>query len=199
MSTPGLTPTSYLVLGMVAHEGALTPYEMKQKVALSIGHFWSFPHSQLYAEPDRLVDLGLLGVEQEPSGRRRKRYVLTPAGREALLRWLGDPTPDRWEVRDPGLLKLFFLDLVDTDAVAAHARAQAEHHRELLAELEAIEAAFADAPELAYPMLTLRLGKGVARAYVEFWGAVMADPPEIGPRTSPSTSSAPATHTRSKR
>src|SRR4029079_5842767 len=35
-----LTPTSYVVLGLVGARGPLTPYEMKQFVARSIGYFW---------------------------------------------------------------------------------------------------------------------------------------------------------------
>src|SRR6478672_2267938 len=69
MSSPQLTPVSYVVLGMVA-EGATTSYDMKQKASRSVGYFWNFPHSQLYAEPGHLVELGLLDEEREAEGRR---------------------------------------------------------------------------------------------------------------------------------
>ena len=59
MSRPILTPVSYLVLGWISRRPA-TPYELKRMSAQSVGYFWEFPHSQLYAEPARLAKLGLL-------------------------------------------------------------------------------------------------------------------------------------------
>jgi PadR family transcriptional regulator, regulatory protein AphA len=55
-----LGPVSYLVLGIIAMRGPTTPYDLKRFVQLSIGHFWPFPHTQLYAEPARLAEAGLL-------------------------------------------------------------------------------------------------------------------------------------------
>jgi DNA-binding PadR family transcriptional regulator len=34
-----LTPTSYLVLGLLAREGPSTPYDLKRQVSATIGHF----------------------------------------------------------------------------------------------------------------------------------------------------------------
>src|SRR6185503_10516140 len=53
LSTKQLSPTSYLVLGLLAREGPSTPYDLKRHVAATLGHFWSFPHALLYAEPPR--------------------------------------------------------------------------------------------------------------------------------------------------
>ena len=77
-----LTPTSYLVLGLLAREGPSTPYDLKRHVARTIGHFWSFPHALIYKEPARLVELGLLTEEREQEGRRRRLFTITP-GRPA--------------------------------------------------------------------------------------------------------------------
>ena len=75
------------------------PYDMKQFVARSIGYFWSFPHSQLYAEPVRLAAAGLLTEEVEQGGRKRRTYRLARTGRKALERWLAEP--DGRADRDP--------------------------------------------------------------------------------------------------
>src|SRR4051812_26742734 len=84
LSTPGaLTPTSYIVLGLLAFAGEATPYELKAGHAGSVGSFWSVPHSQLYAEPDRLAAAGLVSVRREDGGRRRKHYALPDARRAA--------------------------------------------------------------------------------------------------------------------
>ena len=62
-------PVSYLVLGIIALRGPSTSYDLKRFVQLSVGHFWPFPHTQLYAEPARLAEAGLLEETQEESGR----------------------------------------------------------------------------------------------------------------------------------
>jgi PadR family transcriptional regulator, regulatory protein AphA len=177
VSTPRLSHTSYLVLGLVGGLGASTPYDLKQMVSTSLGYFWSFPHSQLYSEPDRLVELGLLDVDQEEDGRRRKRYSLTEAGRSALEAWLRDPEAGRAEVREPGLLKLFFGALADTEDVTRLARARVALYAEELARYEAIEKAIMDEPSLSYPYATLRLGIAWVRACLTFWEEIAERPP----------------------
>ena len=87
---PALTPTSYLVLGLVRSFPGSTSYDLKTFVAGSIGYFWSFPHSQLYAEPARLVELGLLADDREQTGRKRRRFTITDAGNDALDGWLDE-------------------------------------------------------------------------------------------------------------
>jgi DNA-binding MarR family transcriptional regulator len=87
-----LTPTSYLVLGLLGAMGPSTSYDLKRAVNRSIGEFWSFPHSQLYAEPVRLAAAGLLVEEREEKGRRRRLWSITAAGRDALDAWLAEPT-----------------------------------------------------------------------------------------------------------
>jgi PadR family transcriptional regulator, regulatory protein AphA len=168
MSTAALTPVSYLVLGLVAC-GASTSYELKQKVASSVGYMWSFPHSALYAEPARLADRGLLDEQQEEGGRRRRIYSITDEGRQALLHWLQLPTPETLQVRDLGLLKLFFAELLSGDEVACLAHAQLTSHRERLATYEAIEAEIPKDRSNAFPMATLRMGLMIEHAFVSFW------------------------------
>ena len=80
MSRSTLTPVSYLVLGWI-DRGPATPYELKRMSAHSVGYFWEFPHSQLYAEPTRLTKLGLLEEKQELTGRRRRVYSITDEGK----------------------------------------------------------------------------------------------------------------------
>ena len=103
-----LTPTSYIVLGLLSLSGKATPYDLKRAVSVSVGQFWTFPHSQLYAEPARLAQAGYLTEERETEGRRRKLYELTSDGRAALEAWLGVVSPEPYVLRDPALLKLFF-------------------------------------------------------------------------------------------
>src|SRR5215216_2179 len=112
MSGPDLTPVSYVVLGLVARDGPSTPYALKAAVGRGVAHFWPFPHSQIYAETERLARLGLLAEE-----------------RAALAAWLAEPTDEPLQVRSLGLLKLFFAQHATPEDVAELARAQAELHR----------------------------------------------------------------------
>ena len=131
-----LTSTSYLVLGLIEREGPSTPYELKRHVAATIGHFWSFPHALLYTEPARLVELGLLTEEREAEGRRRRLFTITDRGRLAIRAWLAAPSDEPTELRDAGLLQLFFADLGSADDRRALAVAQLANHRAALAGYE---------------------------------------------------------------
>jgi PadR family transcriptional regulator, regulatory protein AphA len=174
---PRLSHTSYLVLGLVAGLGAATPYELKQMVNASLGYFWTFPHSQLYSEPDRLVELGLLDVDQEDEGRRRKQYSITEAGRTALKAWLHDPEAGRAEVREPGLLKLFFGELAEDGDMTRLARARITLYTKELQQYEALEEMISGDADLRYPYATLRLGIAWARACLAFWEEIAEHPP----------------------
>lgn len=174
MSRSTLTPVSYLVLGWTAHSPA-TPYDLKRRVAQSVGYFWEFPHSQLYAEPARLAELGLLEEEQEQQGRRRRVYSITEAGRRALEDWLLEPTSDAPQIRDIGLLKLFFQGMLESEHVVALARAQEQSHRDKLATYEELERVVPE--EAAFARATLRAGLAFERAFIEFWSEIASNPP----------------------
>ena len=180
--TTTLTPTSYLVLGLLAREGPSTPYELKRHVATTIGHFWSFPHALLYKEPARLARLGLLTEERELDGRRRRLFTITEAGVRALRTWLSHPARHPTELRDLALLQLFFADLESTAATLAIAEEQLALHQAQLAGYEAdqrIEDRLDGGRGVTRSMehwrgVTLRMGLLYERAAVEFWGEVAA-------------------------
>ncbi len=177
-----LTPTSYLVLGLLAREGPSTPYELKGHVAATIGHFWSFPHALLYKEPARLATLGLLSEKRELDGRRRRLFTITDNGRQALREWLGQPASQPTELRDLAVLQLFFADLEPTTARLAIAREQVSLHRAQLLGYEAGERQDARPPAGAPGSRTIEQWRGVTlhmgllyeRAAIEFWEGVVA-------------------------
>jgi PadR family transcriptional regulator, regulatory protein AphA len=158
-----LTPTSYVVLGLVEHLGTATPYDLKQAATLGVGNFWSLPHTQLYSEPARLAAAGHLEERRERAGRRRRLYTLTDSGRAALDEWRDEPTADTYEIRDAGLLRLYF----GADP-AALAEVQLEAHIERLRLFESFREA--DVPEGA--RLVLEAGIGHEREYARFWSAL---------------------------
>src|SRR6476469_1057868 len=128
---PLLSPTSYAVLGLVALWDGCTPYDLKRAIETTVENFWPVPHTTFYAEPERLEQAGLLSVDQEAGGRRRKRYSITAAGREALAAWVADPSAAPPQLRDELMLKVF---LGANPAPLVEQRVA--WHREKLAELE---------------------------------------------------------------
>ena len=168
-----LGPISHLVLGIIAIRGPSTPYDLKRFVQLGVAHFWPFPHTQLYAEPKRLADAGLLDETREQSGRRRRHYAITETGRQRLTEWLSEPVATATEIRDAGLLKLFFAELAEPDSIRALAHAQATSQRAQLARYQAILERYRDQPQLAPRVLPAELGARVSRAAAEFWEDIL--------------------------
>lgn len=179
MKNASLLTSSYLVLGLLATYGPMTPYQLKKAVDGSIGYFWSFPRAQLYVEPERLKTLGLLTEEREPEGRRRRTYQITEAGQTALHEWLVSDLGAPVELRDAGLLKLYFGPRLSREQVVALAHAQEAMHRAQLAEYERIEDMLAQHPDAAFGRATLHMGLRYEQQSVAFWADVAANPPEI--------------------
>lgn len=162
-----LTPTSYIVLGLLEWFGDATPYALKQMVAGSIGNFWTLHHAQLYSEPERLARGGYVTEERETGGRRRKTYAITHSGREALAEWRAQSTDAIPELRAPALLKLFFG--ADPARVAPP---QLEAHRRKLAEYERIRDTMPESvPE--GPRIALDAGIANERQQISWWEAIM--------------------------
>jgi PadR family transcriptional regulator AphA len=183
-----LTSTSYLVLGLIEREGPSTPYELKRHVAATIGHFWSFPHALLYKEPPRLVELGLLTEVREAAGRRRRLFTITSHGRAAIQAWLANPSQETTELRDAGLLQLFFADLGSTDDRRAIAVVQLAIHRAALAQYEddlhaegVPDGSDSSARTVErWRGVTLPMGLLYERAAVQFWDSVAGGTPVDG-------------------
>jgi PadR family transcriptional regulator AphA len=180
MSTEHLTPTAYLVLGLLAREGPSTPYGLERLVAATLGNFWSFPHTLLYSEPSHLESVGLVTETRESEGRRRRMFAITSAGLDALTAWLGRPVNAPTELRDLGLLQLFFMDLAPDEARLRLAEVQLAIHGAKLSEYEEdvrierrVRTSGAGLRTVEHWRgATLPMGLLYERAAVEFWGRV---------------------------
>lgn len=162
-----LTPTSYIVLGLLeSTPGELTPYDLKQRLAISVDNFWPTPHAQVYREPERLARGGYVTERREDHGRRRRFYGITGRGRDALTAWRAEAPDAEPQLRDAGVLKLFFG--ADPEVVARH---QLPLHEAKLAEYEALRRDGAHEIPAAQ-LFALDVGIAHERAAVELWRQV---------------------------
>lgn len=162
-----LTPTSFIVLGLLAWSGESTPYQLKQVVAASVGNFWTLQHAQLYTETERLAKAGYVTETRERGGRRRKLYAITDKGRTALDEWRREPTDAIGELRHPGVLKLFFG--ADPTLLAPP---QIDAHSVKLAEYEQLRDELPpDVPRGV--RLALEAGIAYERQQIAWWEQVM--------------------------
>jgi PadR family transcriptional regulator, regulatory protein AphA len=129
MAERELTTTSYAILGLLAIKPWST-YELAAQMRRNLHYFWPRAESNLYAEPKRLVDEGLVEARSEPVGRRRRTvYSITSKGQRALERWLAEPASES-RLESETLVKAMFAPYGSKEDLLGHLR-------RLLDELEA--------------------------------------------------------------
>lgn len=156
-----LTPTARVILGMLKL-GVGTGYDIKKAIDTSTRFFWTASYGQIYPELKRLRKAGLVRAKEEPRGKvKRTVYSLTPKGEQALHDWLTDRENVIFEVRDEGLLRLFFGDILSHEEVLANLRMQQVIFDVVLQRFRQIEVdareGFVDETQ-RYPYLALRYG-----------------------------------------
>ena len=133
-----LNATGKVILGMLAARPR-SGYEIKQLVDNSARFFWAASYGQIYPELKRLEDAGLVtGADASQGARRRTVYRLTAKGTRAAKDWI-DRAPEVFELRDEGLLALFFAGAIDPTRAAEIARKRAAVSAETAAELRSLE------------------------------------------------------------
>jgi DNA-binding PadR family transcriptional regulator len=151
-----LSPTAYVILGLVRKE-ARSGYEIKSIVDATTRFFWAASYGQIYPELKRLSEAGLVqGIDSPTGGRKRTVYEITADGEEELVEWLRQP-PATFEMREEGLLKLFFADALPREEVPAILRAMREHRLAANRTLREMEPKAAE-HEDPFPLMVLRAG-----------------------------------------
>jgi len=116
-----LTTTSYAILGLLAIKPWST-YELAAQMRRNLHYFWPRAESNLYAEPKRLVEECLAKAQNQPVGRRRRTvYSITPNGRQALERWLGEPAGES-RLESETLVKAMFAPYGSKENLLGHLR-----------------------------------------------------------------------------
>lgn len=166
-----LNATAGVVLGMI-RLGHSSGYAIKTAVERSARFFWTVSYGQIYPELKRLEEAGLIEGSAKPAGTRpRTVYALTPAGEEALHAWLSSGDELTLELRNEGLLKLFFADFMEPAERVELVRAMRAQHEQVLATLQAIEPlvqASADAGGPRFPGVVLDGGLTLHGRFAEW-------------------------------
>ena len=119
----------YAILGLLRRK-PLTGYGIKKRFEESLTFCWHAEHSQIYPELKKMEDRGLVKSRQEIQTSRPNRRVfeITDA---ALKTWLRTP-PGPLKVKDDLVLRLFAVDMMDTeDAVNVLREAKTLHQERL--------------------------------------------------------------------
>jgi DNA-binding PadR family transcriptional regulator len=133
-----LSPTEAVILGLLGLaelEGAkgMSGYDLLRAFGRSPGMMWAPTKGHMYAILPRLVDQGWATSREVVQQKRptKQVYRITRRGRSALRAWLAAPV-EAGQERDMLLVKIFFGDLGDRDAILGHIarrRAEAEELR----------------------------------------------------------------------
>jgi DNA-binding PadR family transcriptional regulator len=167
-----LSSTAYVILGMVSGQPR-SGYEIKAMVDKTTRFFWAASYGQIYPELKRLAEVGLVtGVDAPTGGRRRTVYEITADGEEELRAWLRQP-PRTFEMREEGLLKLFFADALEPTEAVEILRAMRAHREAGNRELRAMEPLAAE-KESPYPLTVLRGGIEFTEWFID-WCARMEE------------------------
>jgi DNA-binding PadR family transcriptional regulator len=155
-----LSPTAYVILGMVSRE-ARSGYEIKALVDGSVRFFWAASYGQIYPELKRLVEAELIEGADSPRGdRKRTLYAITLQGEKVLREWLRQP-PQTFEMREEGLLKLFFSGVLPREEAAGTLRWMREQRlgvAQRLHEIEPEAEAKLEQSDDPYPLIVLQSG-----------------------------------------
>lgn len=169
MAPAPLNRTAVVLLGMLT-KGPMSGYDVKQLVEISTRYFWNASYGQIYPEFRRLEEAGLVTAAAEDRGRRaRTVYALTDEGRRALHDWLAAPGELEVELRDEGVLRLFFADQLAPDEALDLVRRMRATYEGRARELRERSVPVASAPDttLRFPLLTAQFG-------IEFYESLAA-------------------------
>jgi PadR family transcriptional regulator, regulatory protein AphA len=145
--------TGKVILGMLAAQPR-SGYEIKALVDSSARFFWAASYGQIYPELKRLEQDGLIaGADASQGARQRTVYKLTASGKRAAREWIMR-APQTFELRDEGLLELFFAGAIEPSRTAEIARERAAQARSKAEVLRAVQEQLDDPEKYEGPEAT---------------------------------------------
>jgi PadR family transcriptional regulator, regulatory protein AphA len=180
-----LKPPAYMLLGML-RLGATSGYAIKKAADASTRYFWPTSLAQVYPELARLEQQGLVSRRDDSHGARaRSAYAITPDGEAALLAWLRSEREAPVQLRDEGLLRLFFADALPGEDQLTLVRRLRRRAQGVVAYMQAEGIPFAEVQEAHdthFPVIAARFGADLW-AFTEQWLAKLEAeldfPPEL--------------------
>ncbi len=155
-----------------------TGYDIVKRFNLSIGHFWSSSHQQVYKELHKLHDDGLVEFEAvEQAGKPDKKvYYLTDAGLKALKLWVRQPAR-AFKIKEPLLVKLFAGRHGNKDELLEELARHEQLHRETAEQYSNLESQMEhlsprQRKKYLLPYMTLRLGVHFEKAWLTWLAEV---------------------------
>jgi DNA-binding PadR family transcriptional regulator len=170
-----LSFTEYAVLGLLM-SGERSGYDLHKLASHTIAYFWRPAKSKIYSALPRLASAGLIEATAVVARERRpdkQLYRITPRGEAALRAWLASDDIVVAPGRHGLLLKIFFGEHGDLDAIRGHLVRWRERAVAQLAELEQIERGV-DRERAFFPYLTLLHGLEDARSTVAWADRALA-------------------------
>jgi DNA-binding PadR family transcriptional regulator len=183
-----LKPPAHLLLGML-RLGATSGYAIKKAADVSTRMFWPTSLAQVYPELARLEEQGLVNRRDDSHGARtRSAYEITPEGEAALLAWLRSEREAPVQLRDEGLLRLFFADALPNEDQLALVRRLRQRAQNVAAYMQSQGVPFTWEHEVhgaRYPALTAQFGADLW-TFTEQWLARLEAELEQGDSLPPS-------------
>jgi DNA-binding PadR family transcriptional regulator len=168
-----LPTTSYIILGLLTFQ-EMSGYDLKLLADRSVKYFyWSPTKSQIYSELRRLESHGLVTMREVIQERRpdKRIYTITPAGRQAIQKWLvqTDIKPDTY--KSQLLLKLFFGSMASPPSLISLVEERQQELKEFLSwckdKRQELQDQIEESPKektLVFPLYTLDHTIGKAQA-----------------------------------
>ncbi len=163
--------TISILLGFLAHED-LSGYDLRKRVAGSVGKFWDVGYGQIYPALKEMEREGLVIAQPGFTGKGPERiaYRITAEGRTQLASWVTKPG-DREHLRFEVMLKLFFGSALESEENARRASDFGARHQRELDEILKFKNNLEnvlDGGDHLYYYLTVLFGEKIHRACVEW-------------------------------
>lgn len=104
----------YAILGLL-NRHPMTGYELAKEFNYELAEFWYANHSQIYPELKKLFDEKLVTFDVEISGDilEAKRYSITEAGKNDLMKWLHKDEKIERTPKNTFRLRMYFSNELD--------------------------------------------------------------------------------------
>jgi DNA-binding PadR family transcriptional regulator len=171
--------SKFAILGLLS-QGAASGYDIRKQVDRLLSHFWNESYGQIYPI---LRELGTGGLASRKVFRQlgkpdRQEYSLTSRGEGEFADWLS--TPAQFPLnRNETLLKVFFGDQQDPEALLAHIERYRDYHLaqlDALGELEkGLQVEEEENAALPFWMMTIAHEKAVSRSVLRWCDQIIEE------------------------